>query len=197
VLIGTPEGDSSADTNLPAQEILLVEVLPLPVVVLLSGRNGLFLHSCAVALDSAGILFSGVSGSGKSTMADLWRRFGPPTSTVVDDEHILARHSAGCTLLYGAPWTRGPQAASFSRTPLKAVFFLSHGEQNKCTRMTAAEAFAQLLSQVFLPLWSKEQVELTMQTCAGLLQDVNCYHLEFVPRPDVVGFVQELLRGPT
>jgi hypothetical protein len=194
VLLGPSESPRSASSNLSELEILLVEVLPLPVVLLLSGRNGLFLHSCAVALNGTGILFSGVSGSGKSTMANLWRRFGPPASEVVDDEHILARHTAGSTLLYGAPWTRGPHAASFSRTPLKAVFFLAHGEQNKCIRMTAAEAFAQLLSQVFLPLWSREQVELTVQTCADLLQEVDCYHLEFVPRPEVVDFVQDLFR---
>jgi hypothetical protein len=174
---------------------LLVEVLPVPVVMLLSGRGGLFLHSCAVALDEAGILFSGVSGSGKSTMASLWQSFGPATSTVIDDEHVLARQLADTTLLYGTPWTRGPRAASFSRTPLRFIFFLSHGEQNECTRMTAGEAFAQLLSQVFLPLWSREQVELSMHTCSALLQDVACYHLRFVPGPEVVDFVRDLLRG--
>jgi hypothetical protein len=194
VLLGTPETVRPGDRP-PDREVLLVEVLPVPVVMLLSGRSGLFLHSCAVALEEAGILFSGVSGSGKSTMAGLWHRFGPPSSTVIDDEHILARHRAETLLIYGAPWSRGPRTASFSRTPLRFIFFLSHGEQNECTRMTAGEAFAQLLSQVFLPLWSREQVELTMQTCSALLQDVACYHLRFVPGPEVVHFVQDLLRG--
>jgi energy-coupling factor transporter ATP-binding protein EcfA2 len=162
--------------------------------MLLSGRNGLFLHSCAVSLEESGILFSGVSGSGKSTMAELWRRFGPPASNVIDDEHILARQAAGATLLYGAPWARGPRAASFSRTPLRSIFFLSHGKQNACKRMTAGEALAQLLSQVFLPLWSREQIELTIQTCTNLLQDIACYDLRFVPGPEVIDFVQDLLR---
>lgn len=193
VLLGTPERACPGGRP-PDREVLLVEVLPVPVVMLLSGRSGLFLHSCAVALEEAGILFSGVSGSGKSTMASLWHKFGPPTSTVIDDEHILARQIAEITLLYGAPWTRGPRTASFSRTPLRFIFFLAHGEQNECTRMTAGEALAQLLSQVFLPLWSREQVELTMQTCSALLQNVDCYHLRFVPGPEVVQFVQDLLR---
>lgn len=194
VLLGTPETTRPGGRP-PDREVLLVEVLPVPVVMLLSGRSGLFLHSCAVALQEAGILFSGVSGSGKSTMASLWHKFGPQTSTVIDDEHILARHLTETTLLYGAPWSRGPRTASFSRTPLRFIFFLSHGEQNECTPMTAGEAFAQLLSQVFLPLWSRDQVELTMQTCSALLQNVACYHLRFVPGPEVVHFVQDLLRG--
>ena len=194
VLLGTPQ-KAPPGGRPPDREVLLVEVLPVPVVMLLSGRGGLFLHSCAVALEQTGILFTGVSGSGKSTMANLWHKFGPPISTVIDDEHILARHLAETTLLYGAPWARGPRTASFSRTPLSFIFFLSHGEQNECTRMTAGEAFAQLLSQVFLPLWSREQVELTMETCSALLQDVACYHLRFVPGPEVVHFVQDLLRG--
>ena len=49
------------------------------------------------------------------------------------------------------------------------------------------------MSQVFLPIWSREQVELTVKTCADLVQGAECYHLEFVPEPEVVGFVQDVL----
>jgi hypothetical protein len=175
--------------------LLLVETLPLPVVVLLSGHHGLFLHSCAVALEQQGILFTGVSGSGKSTMADLWRRFGPPSSSVIDDEHILARQINESALLYGAPWSRGPRAATFSRTPLKAVFFLSHALQNQCIALSPSEALAEFLSQVFLPVWSRSQLELTLQTSAALLQGVPCYRLPFAPDERIVGFVQDVIGG--
>jgi hypothetical protein len=193
VLLSAPEGGRSVDGRWPERELLLVEVLPLPVVVLLSGRKGLFLHSCAVDYEENGILFSGVSGSGKSTMADLWRRFGPPTSSVIDDEHIIARCVENAPLLYGAPWSRGQREATFSRTAAKAIFFLSHGRRNRCVRLSSSEALAQLLSQVFLPVWSREQVELTVQTCAELLQAVDCYRLEFFPDPEIIGFVQGVL----
>ena len=186
VLLNRP-GDGSE------RELLLVETLPLPVVVLLSGRDGIFLHSCAVALKEHGVVFAGVSGSGKSTMAELWSRFGPPASKVIDDEHIIARYSPGSTILFGAPWSRGTSKATFLRPPMKAVFFLSHGEQNRCDRLSSGEAFAHLLSQVFLPVWSQEQVELTMQTCASMLDNVDCYHLHFVPDSEVVGFIQGFL----
>ena len=177
------------------EELLLMEILPLPVVALLAGRQGLFLHSCAVALEEKGILFTGVSGSGKSTMAGLWRRFGPPSSRVIDDEHILARQVDELALLYGAPWKRGSHAAYFSRTPLKAVFFLSHSRQNQCIALSPSEALAELLSQVFLPLWSKAQLELTLQTGAALLQGVACFRLPFFPDERVVGFVQKVIGG--
>ena len=186
---------SKPTTAASREELLLVEVLPLPVVTLLSGRQGLLLHSCAVALGDEGILFAGVSGSGKSTMADLWHRFGPPLSRVVDDEHILARRVSESALLYGAPWTRGPRAATFSRTPLKAVFFLSHSRQNQCIALSPSEALAELMSQVFLPLWSRDQLLLTLQTGAALLQEVDCYRLPFYPNERVVGFVQDVLGG--
>jgi len=198
VLLGAPSLSGGPVTNgsddgWPERELLLVEVLPLPVVVLLSGRQGLFLHSCAVALEDKGILFSGVSGSGKSTMADLWRQWGPRTSSVIDDEHILVRQGVESTVLYGAPWSRGVREATFSRTPLRAVFFLAHGKQNQCVRLSSGEAFAELLSQVFLPLWSREQLELTMQTCSDLLGKVDCYRLHFVPDRRVIAFVQDVL----
>jgi hypothetical protein len=162
-------------------------------MMLLSGRAGLFLHSCAVDLEGEGILFAGVSGSGKSTMAGLWREFGPPASKVIDDEHIIARNAAESTILFGAPWSRGLRKAAFSRTPAKAIFFLSHGQENQCERLSSSEAFAKLLSQVFLPVWSQEQLELTVQTCARLLGNVDGYHLQFVPDSEVVSLVQDIL----
>ena len=192
VLLRLP-GESSAGDIPPELELLLVETMPLPVVALLSGRGGLFVHSCAVALDGEGILFAGVSGSGKSTMAELWRRYGPRSSTVIDDEHILARSTAGSTMLFGAPWSRGARKATFSRTPAKAIFFLAHGEQNQCDRLSPGEALAQLMSQVFLPLWCQDHLELTVQTCARLLESIDCFSLQFVPGAEVVDFVQDVL----
>ena len=189
VFISRPRGTVSDE------ELLLMEILPLPVVALLSGHQGLLLHSCAVALEEEGILFAGVSGSGKSTMADLWRRFGPPSSRVVDDEHILARRVNESAVLYGAPWSRGPRAAEFSRTPLKAVFFLSHSRRNQCIALSPSEALAEFLSQVYLPVWSRDQLEVTLHTCAALLQEVACYRLPFAPDESIVGFVQEVIGG--
>ncbi len=193
VLLRVPEG-SNPPAGWSERELLLVEVLPLPVVILLAERRRLFLHSCAVALEGEGILFSGVSGSGKSTMAELWRHFGPPASAVIDDEHILARVGAGPAVLYGAPWTRGQLAAKFSRTPLKSIFFLVHGSQNRCQRLSSGEAFAELLSQVFMPFWSREHLELTVQSCTDLLRGIDCYRLHVVPDREIVTFVQKVLR---
>jgi hypothetical protein len=196
VLLRRPEEPGTLAGTSPEQELslVLVEVLPLPAVVLLSGRQGLFLHSCAVSLEQGGALFSGVSGAGKSTMAELWRRFAPSNSHVIDDEHILARLNGETAWLYGAPWSRGPRAATYSRTPLKAVFFISHAVQNSCIRMSHSEALAELMSQVFLPVWSREQLELTTQTCADLLARADCYRLPFVPNREVIGFVQDILQ---
>ena len=191
LLNGSVEG--AAGKARPARELLLVETMPLPVVVLLAGRGGIFMHSCAIALKGEGLLFAGVSGSGKSTMAELWRNFGPLDSMVIDDEHILARNSTEATILFGAPWSRGARKATFSRTPARALFFLEHGELNQCDCLSASEALAMLMSQVFLPVWSQEQMELTVQTCAKLLDKVDCYRLQFVPNAEVVGYVQDVL----
>jgi hypothetical protein len=195
VLLGPADVAGGAPARGPGRELALVAALPLPVVVLLAGRQGLFLHSCAVNDSGEGILFSGVSGSGKSTMAELWRNFGPPSTAVIDDEHIIAHRVGDQMLLHGAPWRRGLREARTESAPLRAIFFLSHGVGNRCIPLSPADALAQLMSQVFLPVWSREQVELTMQTCADVVQEADCYHLEFVPQPDVVGFVRGVLAG--
>jgi hypothetical protein len=195
VWMGCQEVAQVAPAGQPMRELSLVEVLPLPVVVLLAGRQGLFLHSCAVASGGEGILFAGVSGSGKSTMSELWRKFGPSTSAVIDDEHIISHRVGDQMLLYGAPWKRGLREATDGSAPLRAIYFLAHGAANRSVPLSPSDAFAQLTSQVFLPVWSREQVELTLQTCADLVQETPSYRLEFVPGPEVVRYVQEHLEG--
>lgn len=197
IWLGRPGVVDEAHETRAGRRASLVELLPMPVVVLLAGRHGLFLHSCAVTSNGEGILFAGVSGSGKSTMAGLWRKFGGPATSVIDDEHIIAHRVEGETMLYGAPWKRGPREATAECAPLRAVFFLSHGAENRCVPLSPGDALAQLMSQVFLPVWSREQMELTMQTSADLVQAAECYQLEFIPDGDIVRFVQDHLRGLT
>jgi hypothetical protein len=177
----------------PGQTFTVVDLLPLPVVSILAGRGGLLLHSCGLVWQASGLIFAGVSGTGKSTLAGLWRRWGDDRSSIVDDEHLIVRYRHKVARLYGVPWMRGDRQSLSGSAPLKAIFFLVQGPQNRCQILSPAEALARLMSQVFLPAWSKAQMEQVLDTCAQLVQDVQCCELAFLPRPETVHFLQDWL----
>ena len=69
----------------------LAEVL---MIHLLAQGRGILLHACAVKDGKQGILFSGVSGAGKSTTAWLWEN-QPGAILLSDDRVILHRQANG------------------------------------------------------------------------------------------------------
>lgn len=188
-------GGTAGEGERLAREIAVVEVLPLPAVWALSEREGMLLHTCGVAHEGDGLLFVGVSGSGKSTLARLWDSRHHPRSYVINDEHAILSCRNGACQLYGAPWVRGGIEARYARVPLRAVFFLSHGECNRILPLSPIDALTRLLSQVFLPVWDQRQLGLVMATCSDLMGRIPAYQLEFVPEPGTVGFVQEFVES--
>lgn len=188
---GCLRADVLADS--PLESFGMIELLPVPLVYALAGHRALLLHSCAVAYRDSGLLFTGVSGRGKSTLAGLWRRWGDDRSFVIDDEHLIVRYYQDVARLYGAPWLRSGIQSRFGDVPLKAIFFLAHGAQNRCRALSSAEALARLMSQVFLPMWSKEQMDQTLETSAQLVRDARSFELEFLPRPETIHFLQDWL----
>lgn len=69
---------------------------------LLIGRDRLTLHASLVDSPYGGLLFSGVSGVGKSTQGDLWERFAD-ASLINGDRPILRKTSDGW-MASGSPY---------------------------------------------------------------------------------------------
>jgi hypothetical protein len=188
--LGPDDRDDDIWISSPQQTLTAVELLPIPITSILSRHRGLLLHSCGLVFQGQGVIFAGVSGTGKSTMAGLWQRWGDARAAVVDDEHLIVRYRRDLPRLYGVPWRRGDRQSLVGDVPLRAIFFLVQGPQNLCRPLSPADALGRLMSQVFLPLWSKAQMDRVLETGARLIQDTHCFELEFLPRPETIEFLQ-------
>lgn len=112
----------------------------------LLSESGLLLHSSAVALDGEAYLFSAPSGTGKSTHTALWLKEFPGAEIINDDKPAL-RLLDGKIYVYGTPWSGKTDLSQNKKVPLKAISFLSRGEENKICPMPSAKAIPNLLSQ--------------------------------------------------
>jgi len=164
----------------PLEEVLTVNLLA-------QGR-GVLLHASAVRDGERGLLFSGVSGAGKSTMASLWE--GRPGVKVLSDDRVIVREREGRMWAYGTPWHGSGRIASPEGMPLDAIFVLRHASENRAVGLDPLDAASRLLVRSFPTFWDAEGMAFTLRFLADLCRAVPCHDLGFVPDGQVVDFVR-------
>ena len=170
----------------PMGEILIIN--------LLSQGLGVLVHGCGVAIgEDQGILFSGTSGAGKSTIASIWAK--QPGVEVLSDDRVIIRCDGDGLWMYGTPFHGTAGYASPRAIPLKNIFFLEHAKRNVIRPVTPTEAIAQLLVRSFPPFWDREGMDFTLQALERLSQSIECYDLEFVPDTSVISIVLDNLHS--
>ena len=173
------------------------------LVFRLRACGGLVLHGSAAVLDGQGILCSGVSGVGKSTIARLLQAAG---AAVLTDERPIIRQVLPACLstqggvstafhVHGSPWPSSAGFAVPARAPLRRIYFLEHGATNRLTPLTPREAFQRLIHVATIPWHNATLFDPCLQTVEALLQTVPCAVLSFRPTPEVVEMIREDLNG--
>jgi hypothetical protein len=152
-------------------------------------RRGVILHACGVVDEGRGFLFCGVSGAGKSTMANIWK---PTHATLLSDDRIIVRRMDGVLRMYGTPWHGDANVCDPGNAPLEKVFFIVHADRNYAKPISPIDAASRLLVRCFPPFWDKEGMEFVTNFLAEVAEEVPCYELGFVPDQSVVEFVRSM-----
>ena len=184
VILHRPFFDTSQSVyplQYPLDEVLILN--------LLSRKRGVEVHACGVIDESGdGLLFTGKSGAGKTTMARFWEK--ERGALILSDDRIILRQDKGKIWMYGTPWHGDAKLAYPSRAPLKAVFILRHGPENRLRAKTGAEAAALLFSRSFPVFYSPEGLQYTLEFYDRLTASVPCFEFDAVPNPEVVAFIR-------
>jgi hypothetical protein len=159
------------------------------VLFLLSRGRGVILHACGVVDEGKGILFCGVSGAGKSTIANIWK---PTYATLLSDDRIIVRRMDGVFRMYGTPWHGDANVCDPGNAPLEKVFFIVHADRNYAKPISPIDAASRLLVRCFPPFWDKDGMEFVTNFLAEVAEEVPCYELGFVPDQSVVEFVRSI-----
>lgn len=155
-------------------------------------KNRLCLHAACVQTHLGGILFSGPSGIGKSTQAELWCD-NRGAKQINGDRPILSRHEDGW-LAWGSPYAGSSRCHINESCPVTAIVMLRQAKECSLRRLSLPEAFRAVWSGLTVYSWDKTFVDAASSLALELIASVPV--LEFACTPDMqaVTFLEQGLR---
>ncbi len=138
--------------------------------------DAMLMHCAAIAVDGEAYLFTALSGTGKTTHINLWKKkFGNRCFVVNGDKPIL-RIKDGKFYVCGTPWQGKENYGNNVIVPIKAVCILNRGEKNTIKKIAPHEAISTVLTQT-LRTNDMAEMEKVLSMTDKLLQCVPFYEL--------------------
>lgn len=159
---------------------------------LLLRHDALLLHSSLVRIHGKAVLFSGPSGVGKSTQADLWQtHLG---AEVLNGDRTIIQKTAEGFIGSGSIWSGTSGIYRPEQAPIAGIFLLTQAEENRVERLRF-EAFAPLFSQTILNSWDTDYMDRIAGLYGLLLEQISVYRLYCRPDKDAVELAYHTLFG--
>lgn len=122
------------------------------------------LHAAAVAADGQALAFTGPSGMGKSTRADMMIR--SLKAELINGDRPLIGVKDG--ILYGVPWDGKEQCFRNVRFPLRAICEVRRSGSVYIRKLSMNQRRRLLVRQCFMPMWDTETAAAQMANISRL-----------------------------
>lgn len=134
--------------------------------------DNIVLHSSSIEILDKAILFTAPSGGGKSTQADLWKKYN--NSTILNGDKNIVGRVNGEWNVYGIPFSGSSIYCENKTKKLGAIIILEKSLENKITKLDL-RGFQKVFSQITINPWNKYFCEKTMDLVMDLCCKVPVY----------------------
>ena len=149
------------------------------------------LHSSFVLYNEQAILFTGPSGIGKTTQAELWRDY--EDAIIVNGDVTLIRKIDDVWRAFGAPIHGSSPYCENMDAPIAAIIVLKQAEENQLIRLDAFTALGECFPEIYRPEMSDETYEILLDTVDALFSEIPVYQLSCRPDRESVELVKQTL----
>jgi hypothetical protein len=146
-------------------------------------KGDIMIHASGVNHSGHGYLFSGTSGSGKTTMAKLWDKAG---ARVIHDDRLIIRNIAGSYKMYNTPIYMNDIP---TESPLTRIYLIEHGKENSIVPITGATAASQVLANCIQHNWDPGIVAGMMGSLSIMCSGIPTVKLKFKPDRSIIDFI--------
>ena len=152
----------------------------------------LHFHSSFIIYKSQAVLFTGPSGIGKTTQAELWEKYRK--ALIVNGDVSLIRKREGKYRAYGCPLHGSSPYCENMDAPLLAIIVLEQAAKNKFSRLKPYDAVCACVPEIYRPPnMDFEMEEILWKSINDLLSEIPVYKLCCRPDEDAVQLVEQAL----
>lgn len=153
--------------------------------------HALVLHSSHIAVNGKGLVFSAPSQTGKSTQAELWRKY--ENAVVLNGDRSVLRKIDGIWQVCGCPMCGTSNIHKQGKEPLSNIVMLAQGPENRIRKISGIEAFKQVYPQITVQSWDRKLFEQTMELLNDLLEEIPVWHYTCTKEYEAVQMLKEVL----
>tara|TARA_R110002073_G_scaffold74100_2_gene181038 strand:- start:28432 stop:29256 length:825 start_codon:yes stop_codon:yes gene_type:complete len=161
----------------------LEAIIRIAASLALPHRDTLILHSSSVAGPEGALVFSGVSGAGKSTISTMLAEHCGALKLA--DELLFVSKSGGSWSVTVAPFKGSEGLPHGESRELASLNFLIQAPEHHRRRIAPAAAMNELCRHVVTYARAPKTSAKTLSLVADLVSSVPCYELEFSKDPSV------------
>lgn len=172
---------------------VLFHVLRLGFLYLAQQRGMTVLHSASLLYKNKAYLFSGPSGTGKSTHTRLWQEaFGTP---LLNGDLNLLSFSENTPVVHGIPWCGTSGISTTSSHPLGGIVFLKQDTSDFVEELTPDEQILSLTNRMITPSWTPALFEKNLFFAERLASRTHLCRLHCTPTNHAAKVMKEYADG--
>jgi len=156
--------------------------------------NTFLMHASAIAVDGEAYLFTGPSGTGKTTHTKLWKKELQDRMRVINDDKPLIKITSDEIVACGSPWCGKELWNNNIVAPLKAIVFIHQAPENEIFRMSDTDAWEALMNQVYRS-HNPENMKKTLGFIESLIKSVPIYSLNCTKDIEAARLAYKKLKG--
>lgn len=155
-------------------------------------HQGIVVHAAAIEWKGKGILFSAPSGTGKSTQADLWKKY--KGSKMINEDRPAIRKIDDTAYVYGTLWNGSSVKYRNCALPLEAIVILRQATDNNIVRLETQEAITMLMPRCFLPYYQEDIMDIAINNLVSIINITPVYLLDCRPDSEAVELVCQCVK---
>lgn len=154
-------------------------------------EDGFFvLHSSYIEHEGKAILFTARSGGGKSTQAELWRKY--KGARVINGDKSIVGKKDGEWRVFGIPFSGSSEYCLNESYPLEAVVILAKGEKDELSEV-GIRGFQPLFSQITVNRWDRDYCNNIINSVSELCDEIPVYYYSCTKEPSAADVLENEL----
>lgn len=136
--------------------------------------NAFLLHASYIIYHDQAIVFTAPSGTGKSTQAELWKKY--ENAEIINGDRTLIMFKDGKWFASGFPVCGSSPYCKNKTAAIKAIVCLEQGLENDICELSPIKALGKIYSQAFVNKWNPNDCNRISMHISSLVQAVSVYH---------------------